>query len=105
MIRSGGETVMASEVERIILKHPHVSDCAVFPRQDEKFGEAVACALISQSPLKLDSIKSWCTKNGLASYKRPRYIFLVDELPKNSSGKVLKHKLVATFGRIRRSKL
>ena len=105
VIRSGGETVLANEVERIILMHPHVSECAVFPRQDEKFGEAVACALISLSPLKLDSIKSWCAQNGLANYKRPRYIFLVDELPKNSSGKILKHKLVATFGRIRRSKL
>ena len=105
VIRSGGETVLANEVERIILKHPHVSECAIFPRQDERFGEAVACAIVAQLPIKLNSIKSWCEDNGLANYKRPRYLFLVNELPRNSSGKILKHKLVAIYGKPSRSKL
>ena len=105
VIRSGGETVLANEVERIILKRPHVSECAIFPRQDERFGEAVACAIVAQLPIKLKSIKSWCEDNGLANYKRPRYLFLVNELPRNSSGKILKHKLVAIYGKPSRSKL
>jgi acyl-CoA synthetase (AMP-forming)/AMP-acid ligase II len=106
VIRSGGETVMAQEVERALLKHPDISECAVFPRQDERFGEAVACALVVVStPLRLGTVTDWCRGQGLATYKRPRYLFMVDSLPRNSSGKVLKHELIDMFGRIQRSKL
>jgi non-ribosomal peptide synthetase component E (peptide arylation enzyme) len=78
----------------------------VFPRQDERLGEAVACALVVVStPLRLGSVTDWCQQQGLATYKRPRYLFMVDSLPRNSSGKVLKHKLIDMFGRIQRSKL
>jgi acyl-CoA synthetase (AMP-forming)/AMP-acid ligase II len=102
VIRSGGETVLAQEVERVLLKHPDISECAVFPRKDERFGEAVACAIVTKRPpLVLGAIKHWCKEKGLASYKRPRYLFLVDSLPRNSSGKVLKHKLVDMFGSLR----
>jgi acyl-activating enzyme 14 len=98
VIRTGGETVLAQEVERTLLLHPEVMECAVFPRRDERFGEAVACALVTKGgPLELVTIKKWCGQHGLANYKRPRYLFLVDELPRNSSGKVQKHKLAATF--------
>ncbi|CAJ1953316.1 unnamed protein product [Cylindrotheca closterium] len=105
IIRSGGETVLANEVERILLKHSSISECAVFPCQDEKFGEAVACALVTSSPMKLEEIRDWCSEGGLATYKRPRYLFLLRALPRNSSGKILKNKLVARYGRIRPSKL
>lgn len=103
VIRSGGETIHAQEVERVLLQNPEIAECAVFARQDDRFGEAVACAVVAKKGggLKLDSIKQWCQQQGLASYKRPRYLFLVDSLPRNSSGKVLKHKLVETFGRTR----
>jgi acyl-CoA synthetase (AMP-forming)/AMP-acid ligase II len=98
-IRTGGETVLAQEVERVLLQHPDISECAVFPRLDERFGEAVACAIVAtRQSLQLGAIKEWCQEHGLASYKRPRYLFLVDELPKNTSGKILKHKLVQLYG-------
>jgi o-succinylbenzoate---CoA ligase len=111
VIRTGGETVVAQQVERVLLLHPHVLECAVFAQPDERFGEAVACALVlakptattkqtlpgplvsSSSLLLGESMKQWCHDHGLAKYKRPRYIFEVEELPKNASGKVLKHKL------------
>lgn len=71
MIRSGGETVLAQEVERVLLKHPDISECAVFPRKDKQFGEAVACAIVTnRQPLALGAIKYWCKENGLASYKQ-----------------------------------
>lgn len=103
VIRSGGETVLAQEVERVLLMHSEISECAVFPRKDERFGEAVACAIVlkPRQHLSLGEIKKWCEAKGLASYKRPRYLFLVDSIPRNSSGKVLKHELVKTFGRLR----
>ena len=107
-IRTGGETVMAQEVERVLLEHPEIVECAVFPKQDARFGEAVACVIVMRQnikPLSMESLKSWCAQKGLASYKRPRYAFSVSELPRNSSGKVLKFKLIQTFGKNLTSKL
>ena len=60
VIRTGGETVLAQEVERALLLHPEVMECAIFPRRDERFGEAVACALVTKGgPLELVTIKKW----------------------------------------------
>ena len=106
VIRTGGETVLAQQVERVLSLHPDITECAVFAKADEKFGEAVACAIVirpnrdNTNPLQLGSLKQWCEDHGLANYKRPRYMFLVASLPRNSSGKVLKHKLIQTYGRL-----
>lgn len=102
VIRSGGETVLAQEVERVLLQHDAVEDCAVFGQADEMYGEAVACALVVNqncAKIELNTIKAWCQEQGLASYKRPRYMYIVPALPRNSSGKVLKHKLISQFGK------
>jgi acyl-CoA synthetase (AMP-forming)/AMP-acid ligase II len=97
-IRTGGETVMALEVERVLLQNPEVAECAVFSLSDEKFGEAVCCALVSRGPeLTLVDIRRWCRQCGMAGYKQPRRIFHVGELPKNSSGKILKFLLEERF--------
>mmetsp|Transcript_12556 Transcript_12556/g.26461 ORF Transcript_12556/g.26461 Transcript_12556/m.26461 type:complete len:646 (-) Transcript_12556:726-2663(-) len=103
VIRTGGETVLAQEVEKVLLQHPEVAECAVFPRKDDRYGEAVACALVAKQRrrhdgLALSTIKTWCQQKGLAGYKRPKFILFLDSLPRNSSGKVLKHKLTAQFG-------
>ena len=112
VIRTGGETVFAQEVEKCLIKHPSIRASAVFPKQDLKFGEAVACAIVpvvddnkEQTTLGISMIKEWCKQRGLATYKRPRYVFLVDGLPQNSSGKVLKHALIEAYGQLSRSKL
>lgn len=103
-IRTGGETVWSSEVERILLQHPMIQDCAVFPLPDDRFGQVVSCAVVldhdsanikidhgtahsSSRTLTLADIRQWCMDQGLGSYKRPRKLFFVRELPKNSSGK------------------
>ena len=109
VIRSGGESIPASEVERAILLHPLIETCAVFPLPDERFGEAVCAAVVLKEHAStgrsrvvtkeriLTEIKRHCTKHGLASYKRPKRAFIVPELPTNSSGKVLKHQLIDMF--------
>ena len=109
VIRSGGESIPASEVERAILLHPLIETCAVFPLPDERFGEAVCAAVVLKEHAStarsrvvtkehiLAEIKRHCTKHGLAPYKRPKRAFIVPELPTNSSGKVLKHQLVDMF--------
>lgn len=104
VVRTGGETVLTQEVEKVLLQHPSVTECAVFPRKDDRYGEAVASAIVASltsndnDGLGLKAIKSWCQEKGLAGYKQPKFVFLVEALPRNSSGKILKHKLVAQFG-------
>lgn len=104
VIRSGGETVFASEVENIINQHPEIEHCAVFALHDEKFGEIVCAAIVPSGnergnmKLKLSekwlhSLKVFCHSKHLAAYKKPKLVFTCDELPQNSSGKVLKHVL------------
>ena len=99
IIRTGGETVIALEVERALLSHPDIEECAVFALDDNRFSEAVCAALVcnENERLSLKDIRKFCSNQGLASYKKPRRVFLVNELPRNSSGKVLKHKLVERY--------
>ena len=109
VIRSGGESIPASEVERAILLHPLIDTCAVFPLPDDRFGEAVCVAVVLKERAGtgrfgtatkkhiLTEIKRHCSNHGLAPYKLPKRAFIVPELPTNSSGKVLKHELVDIF--------
>ena len=98
IIRTGGESVIALEVERVLLDHPDIQECAVFALPDERFGEAVCAALVSKNEaLTLSYLRHFCTEQGLAGYKKPRAAFFMKQLPRNSSGKVQKHKLVERF--------
>lgn len=102
VIRTGGETVLATEVERVLLMHKQVAECAVFALRDEKFGEAVCAAVVFQESLasetlSLADLRQWCAQNDLAGYKRPRRLFPVKALPRNSSGKLLKRLVVKQF--------
>ena len=99
VIRTGGETVNASEVERVLLIYDGVKECAVFALPDDRFGEAVCAALVApDQSASLSQIRHFCGEQGLSDYKRPRRLFFLDELPRNSSGKVVKHMLVERFG-------
>lgn len=99
VIRTGGETVIASEVERVLLCHFDIRECAVFALPDERFGESVCAALVlcDSELLTLSDVRSFCSQRGLAGYKQPRLIYIVKELPRNSSGKVVKYRLVERF--------
>jgi len=97
-VRTGGETVMAQEVERVLIKHRDVEECAVFGLPDKQYGEVVCCALVCRNRhVSLEEIRSWCQAQGLTGYKRPRRLFHLTELPRNASGKVLKFRLVDRF--------
>ncbi len=111
VIRTGGETVFAPEVEATIIQHPGVDQCAVFGLPDERFGECVCAAIVMKDKNQkysdynniFESIRSFCQHQKLSGYKRPRKMYILHELPRNSSGKVLKHVLKKTF--IMKSKL
>ncbi|MEE2760006.1 MAG: AMP-binding protein [Pseudomonadota bacterium] len=98
MIISGGFNIFSKEVEQVITAMPSVADAAVVGVADEKYGEAITAFVVLEVPAvpgsapDADAIILHC-KSEIASYKKPKYVFLVDDLPRNSLGKVLKGKL------------
>ncbi len=98
MISVGGQKVYPAEVERVVLNHAGVSQCAVVGLPDPVFGEKVVAFLVA-SPSGLNDgeqliqeVRTLASEN-LGNYKVPREFILIDELPRNPSGKILKTKL------------
>jgi acyl-CoA synthetase (AMP-forming)/AMP-acid ligase II len=94
MIISGGENVASVEVENILVTHPAIFECAIIGVPDDKWGERVH-AVVSLNPdqrVSSEEVVQWC-KGKMAGFKRPRYVDIVPELPKNPSGKILKRKI------------
>ena len=98
MIISGGENIYCAEVENALAGHPASVEVAVIGRAHEKWGEVpVAVAAVTQSGLSLSDLDEFLTER-LARYKHPKALELVDALPRNPAGKVLKTELRARFG-------
>ena len=94
MIVSGGENVFPQEVEDLLACHESISEAAVFGVDDEKFGQRLKAVVVTKGSKQLseDEIKKY-VKSNLAGYKVPRDVAFVDELPRTSTGKVLKREL------------
>ena len=90
MVKSGGENVASIEVERALLSHPAVTDCAVVGLPHERWGEAVtafATATVSE-----EELLEWCEER-LAPFKVPKRIVVIDEFPRTGTGKIQKQPL------------
>jgi acyl-CoA synthetase (AMP-forming)/AMP-acid ligase II len=94
MILSGGENIAGSEVERVLYEHDAVLETAVVGRPDERWGEVpVAFVVLREgSSATPDDLVEHC-RGQLAKFKVPKAVLLVDALPRNPSGKVLKRDL------------
>lgn len=94
MIISGGENVYPAEVERVLSEHPGVADVAVIGVPDEKWGEAVKAVIVPRPGAELSQagLLEFCAPR-LAGYKRPVSVDIVEALPRNATGKVLKRTL------------
>jgi fatty-acyl-CoA synthase len=94
MIVSGGENVFPAEVEDQLAKHDAVKEVAVIGVDDEKFGQSLKAFVVTKDGAKLseDDVKKY-VKSNLASFKAPRAVEFMDELPRNATGKVLKREL------------
>jgi acyl-CoA synthetase (AMP-forming)/AMP-acid ligase II len=94
MIIRGGNNIYATDVEAIILEHPDVQEAAVVGVPHDVLGEDVGAFVVPKRGAQLDaaSLQQFCAER-LADYKRPRRVWLVRELPRNATGKVMKHKL------------
>ena len=100
MIISGGENIYCAEVENALAAHPAIVEAAVIGRPDEKWGEvpvAVLALAATHSDLGLADVDEFLTER-LARYKHPKALEIVDALPRNPAGKVLKTELRARFG-------
>jgi fatty-acyl-CoA synthase len=97
MIVSGGENVFPHEVEELLSGHEAISEAATIGVQDEKFGQRLRAFVVLRDGAQLseDEVKDYVRQN-LARYKTPRDVIFVDELPRNSTGKVLKRELAET---------
>ena len=95
MISVAGQKVYPAEVERVLLDHAAVSQAAVVGLPDEVFGEKVVAFLVAGTNpgADLKNDVQQFAKEDLANYKVPREFDLIDELPRNASGKILKTKL------------
>lgn len=94
MINRGGEKIFSIEVEDVLKSHPQVKEAAVVGVPDEVFGEKVKAILVTDgiNESNIDVILEFC-KQKLAPYKVPEVFEFLDELPRNASGKILKHSL------------
>ncbi len=94
MILTAGYNVYPAELERVIAGHPDVALVAVGPRPDEVKGELAKAYIVLKPGAKgdADAITSFCREH-LAAYKVPREVQFVDDLPKTSTGKVMRREL------------
>jgi fatty-acyl-CoA synthase len=94
MYISGGENVYPAEVEEVLYQHPAVSQVAVVGAPDQRWGESGVAWLVlgPGAAARLEDIRRWA-RTRLAAFKVPRDVRLVDELPRNATGKVLKAEL------------
>jgi acyl-CoA synthetase (AMP-forming)/AMP-acid ligase II len=94
MIVSGGENVFPAEVEDLLSDHEAIAEVAVFGVDDEKFGQRLKAVVVLRegASATADDLKKHVKAN-LAAYKVPREVEFMDELPRTSTGKVLKREL------------
>ena len=100
MIIRGGNNIYATDIEAVIIEHPAVQEAAVIGVPHTVLGEDVGAFVVLKPGLALseDELKAFCAER-LADYKRPRVLRFVAELPRNATGKVMKHKLREEFAR------
>jgi fatty-acyl-CoA synthase len=92
MIVSGGENVYPAEIEGVLHEHPAVADAAVVGVADERWGEVAAAFVVAERPVSEDELRQHCVER-LARFKVPKSFAFVDELPRNSMGKIQKSEL------------
>jgi fatty-acyl-CoA synthase len=99
MIITGGENVYCAEVENALAAHPAVAELAVIGTPHDRWGEtpAAIAVLLPGASLTLGELREWGTAR-LARYKLPTVLHVVDGLPRNASGKVMKSALRGQFG-------
>ena len=95
VIIRGGENISSREVEDVLFAHPEIAEGAVVAAHDDRLGEIV-CAFVVAAPgatPTLEGLRAYFASAGIALAKAPERLEIVSELPRNATGKVLKHEL------------
>lgn len=98
VIITGGINVYPADIEAAIGSHGSVAESAAFAFPDARLGEVVAVALVARDPASFDlrQLRFHCA-HALADFQQPRRFFIVEQLPKNSMGKLMKFQLVQAY--------
>ena len=98
ILKSGGHKISALEIEEVLRTHPAISECAVVGLPDAEWGERVAAALVLHAAhsLDLETLRTWA-RDHLANHKLPSRLLIVEALPRNAMGKVVKPNIVPLF--------
>ena len=97
LIKTGGENVYPNEVEAVLREHPQIADVAVIGIPDQTWGEAIKAFVVlapDSAAIDGEQITKWC-RDKLTGFKIPKYYEFINEIPRNHSGKILKHELQA----------
>jgi fatty acid CoA ligase FadD36 len=92
LIKSGGYRVGAGEIETVLLGHPEVAEVAVVGLPDDDLGQRIVAFVVGDADS--DELIDFVAQQ-LSVHKRPREVRLVDELPRNAMGKVIKKELMS----------
>ncbi|MCE7926921.1 MAG: long-chain-fatty-acid--CoA ligase [Chloroflexi bacterium CFX7] len=99
LILRGGENISPGEIENCLEDHPAIEEAAVIGVPDADWGEVVKAVLVLKEGAKTSAEEVMeYTKSRLSSFKAPQYVAIVDELPRNAMGKVLKNDLRKMYG-------
>jgi acyl-CoA synthetase (AMP-forming)/AMP-acid ligase II len=96
LINKGGEKISPAEIDQVLLSHNAVKEAASFPFPDKKYGEVPAAAVVLKKDIDEQEILDFCSKH-LSSFKVPSKIFILNELPKNATGKIQRKELTNIF--------
>jgi non-ribosomal peptide synthetase component E (peptide arylation enzyme) len=99
IIIRNGENISPKEVEDILITHPGIAEIAIVGVPDARTGERACAAIVAAEPTGPDvaELGEFLVSRGVAKFKVPEQVVLVDALPKNDAGKVLKHQIRAAL--------
>lgn len=95
MIISGGQNIYPAEIERVLMKHPKIEEVAIIGVPDKEWGESVLAAVVLKKDehMNEEDLVNYIKEN-MASYNKPRYIKIIEALPKTAAtGKIQKAEL------------
>ena len=100
ILKSGGYKISALQIEEVLRDHPSIAEVAVVGLPDDALGDRIVAAIVVRAgdTLDVDALRTW-TKARLAAYQVPRTFVVVDALPKNPVGKVVKRQVVSDLSR------
>ena len=98
ILKTGGHKLSALEIEETLREHPSIAECAVVGVPDPEWGERVAAAVVLRGDEVLDlaALRAWA-REVLAAYKLPSRLLVLEALPRNAMGKVVKPEVTALF--------